>query len=310
MNILIIGLGSIARKHIQALKLVISGARIYALRSAEAGDSVEGVENIFNLEDIPGKPAFVIISSPTYLHLESIRKCMQLEIPMMIEKPLLHELQPALDFEPELAEKNIITYVACNLRFHPAITFLKSFITEHIPKINEVNVYCGSYLPDWRPGKDFRTLYSANPEMGGGVHIDLIHEIDYVYWLWGKPHKTIGIERNKSTLQIKATDFAAYHLLYEQFTANITLNYYRRDTKRTIEIVFDNETWKADLIKCEIISNTGQVIFSNPQYRMIDTYIDQIKYFIQCIDGNRKPMNSYHEALEVLTIALQYGKTQ
>lgn len=309
MNVLIIGLGSIARKHIQALQQVVPGVRIYALRSAEATDSVNGVKNIFNVDDMPGKPAFAIISSPTYLHLESIRKCMHLETPLMIEKPLLHELQPALDFEPELAEKKLMTYVACNLRFHPLIAFLKSFITRQKPQINEVNVYCGSYLPDWRPGKDFRTLYSANPEMGGGVHIDLIHEIDYVFWLWGKPHDTIGIKRNTSALHIKAMDFAAYHLLYEKFTANIILNYYRRDLKRNIEIIFDNETWNADLVKCEIVSNTGQVIFSNPQYSILHTYVDQMKYFIQCIEGYKEPMNSYHEALEVLTIALHHGKT-
>ncbi len=309
MNILIIGLGSIAHKHIHALKQIVPDAKIFALRSATSANMVEGVENIFTLNQIEQRPDFAIIATPTCLHLESIKQCLKLGIPMMIEKPLLHELQPALDFEEELADKNLITYVACNLRFHPMIAFLKSFLSEQKMRINEVNVYCGSYLPDWRPGKDFRTLYSANPEMGGGVHIDLIHEIDYVFWLWGKPHETIGLKRNTSSLQIKAIDFAAYHLFYEQFTANITLNYYRKDLKRNIEIVFDNETWNADLVKCEIISSTGKVIFSSPQYKIADTYFEQMKYFIECINENKKPMNSYHEALEVLSIALQHGKT-
>lgn len=309
MNVLIIGLGSIAHKHIQALQQIQPDVRIFALRSSANAECVKGVENILSIEKLAHQPDFAIISTPTYLHLESINQCMKLGIPLMIEKPLLHELQPALNFEPVLATQNITTYIACNLRFHPLIVFLKSYITEHQPRINEVNVYCGSYLPDWRPGKDFRTMYSANPEMGGGVHIDLIHEIDYVYWLWGKPAETISFSRNVSSLQIEAKDFAAYHFLYPQFTANITLNYYRKDLKRQIEIVFDHETWMADLVKCEIVTNTGQVIFSNRQYNIFHTYLEQMKYFIHCIKENREPMNAYHEALEVLSIALNHGKT-
>lgn len=309
MKVLIIGLGSIARKHIHAIQQVNPDARLFALRSTEPADTIDGVENIFSLDNLPDKPDFTVISTPTYMHLESIRTCLNLGVPLMIEKPLLHELQPALDFEQELDGKNVTTYVACNLRFHPLIVFLKSFMAEHKPRINEVNVYCGSYLPEWRPGKDFRMLYSANPEMGGGVHIDLIHEIDYVYWLWGKPEETVSLKRNLSSLEIKASDFAAYHLLYPNFTANITLNYYRRDLKRNIEIVFDNETWNADLVKCEIVANTGRIVFSNTHYSILNTYVEQMKYFINCINGNKQPMNNYKEALEVLSITLHNGKT-
>ena len=99
--------------------------------------------------------------------------------------------------------------------------------------------------------------------MGGGVHLDLIHEIDYCKWLFGMPDKTTIVFRNVSTLGIDAMDFAHYEFLYKRFTANITLNYYRRDGKREIEIVTNNETIVVDLIKNTVLAKvSGIQLFS------------------------------------------------
>ena len=177
-------------------------------------------------------------------------------------------------------------------------------MTENTSIINEVNIYCGSYLPDWRPGKDFRKIYSANAAMGGGVHLDLIHELDYCTWLFGNPMETTSVKRNVSYLKINAIDFAAYHLLYDTFSANITLNYFRKDPKREIEIITEKGTIKADLLKCTITSlEDSQIIFEQP-YQVKDTYVEQMNYFISHIKNNQQPMNNFDEAVDVLKIAL------
>ena len=231
-------------------------------------------------------------------------KSIEFGCPLFIEKPVLSELNSSSSLSEMIHEKQLLTYVACNLRFHPVIQFLKKYLIENKSIINEVNIYCGSYLPDWRPGKDFRKIYSANAEMGGGVHLDLIHELDYCYWLFGNPIETKSLKRNVSSLKINAFDFGAYHLLYDTFTANIILNYFRKDPKREIEIITEKETVKADLLKCTVTHlEDHQIIFEQP-YQVKDTYLEQMKYFISHINNNQQPMNSFDEAVDVLKIAL------
>lgn len=304
MNVLIIGLGSIARKHITALKSLNFDSKIYALRSSLNATIEEGVENIYDIDNSNVLFDFAIISNPTNLHYEFIEKLAQKGIPLFIEKPAIHKLENADKLVQLIEEQKTVTYVACNLRFHACIVFLKNKIDTERLKINELNVYCGSYLPDWRPGKDFRTIYSANAAMGGGVHLDLFHELDYITWLFGMPNKSKSVLRNISSLEIDAVDYANYILQYDCFTASIILNYYRRKPKREIEIVLDEDTWTIDLIKNEIKNDTGEYLFKTVAFNVKDTYSVQMDYFIDCLKNKVIPMNSLKESVEILKICL------
>lgn len=302
MEVLIVGLGSISAKHIIALKSIEENITIYALRSAGSAN-VEGIENIYNLNELNNSPTFVIISNPTQLHLQTITSLLYLNVPLFIEKPPSHSLEGVEYVADEINKKNIFTYVACNMRFHPCIQFLKSYLTNS-RTINEVNVYCGSYLPDWRPGRNYREVYSANKEMGGGVHLDLFHEMDYTCWLFGFPESSFGFKSNKSSLRIDAADYANYILKYPSFNASIILNYYRKKPKRTMEILFDGETWSVDLITGTIHSDTQGLVFHSPGFEIINTYKDQMKYFINFLKANINTMNTFDESIRILKLSL------
>jgi predicted dehydrogenase len=305
MNILIIGLGSIATKHLNALKNLAIESTIYAFRSNQNAEKVDGIINLFTLDDVEVVFDFAIISNPTQLHREYIDKLTDLGINLFIEKPPISSLENSENLINKIQLSGIKTYVACNLRFHPCIKFLKDYLTKNNQKrINEVNIYCGSFLPDWRPNKDFRTIYSANSEMGGGVHLDLFHEIDYTHWLFGKPINSRCIKRSKSSLDINSIDYANYTLEYPHFIANIILNYYRKDAKRTIEIVFEDETFIIDLIKNTIINNTNDIIFSVTNFTILTTYEEQMEYFLNGIKTNQKKMNTFADSVEVLKTCL------
>lgn len=305
MKVLIVGLGSIAKKHIAALFSINKDVKVYALRSNSNKNNVDGVANIYDLSDIKIAFDFAIISNPTHLHFKCIEDLTVLGIPLFIEKPALHSLVNSDFLLNTLERKNIITYVACNLRFHPCVLFLKNKMQKKKLKVNEVNVYCGSYLPDWRPNQDFRTVYSANANMGGGVHLDLFHELDYTTWLFGFPTKSNSLLRSSSTLNITAFDYANFILEYDTFTANIILNYYRKKPKREIEIVLENSIWTIDLINNNIKKGTGKFLFKSDDFQIKDTYNLQLLYFIDCLKRKQTPMNSFKESLENLKICLQ-----
>ena len=304
MNILIVGLGSIARKHIAAIRTLAPDARIYGLRSSKDAPKVEGVTDLYGLDDAGIKFDFAIISNPTSHHATTIRELIGLNIPLFIEKPVFGELNNE-NLVETVESSGILNYVACNLRFLDSIRFLHDYIASHPDRrVNEVNVYCGSYLPDWRPGTDYRKCYSAIPELGGGVNIDLIHDIDYVYWIFGKPEKTVSVCRNVSSLDIRAVDYANYTLLYPRFTASVILNYYRRDYKRTIEVVFYDDTWLADLKENTITDSSGATVFkgmNTPQ----ETYLNQMEYFLDLIKNGDRAENTVNEAYNVLKICLK-----
>ncbi len=306
MNILIVGLGSIAKKHINALMALKVEVKLYAFRSNLNSANEEGVENVYSLDNFDKTLDFAIISNPTYLHYEFIEKLANKGIPLFIEKPAVHTLENIESLISVIRKRDLITYVACNLRFHPCITFLKNILDYESVRINEVNVYCGSYLPDWRPGQDFRKSYSANPEMGGGVHLDLFHELDYTYWLFGEPNSLRSIKRNVSSLSIKAIDYVNYILEYDNYTLNIILNYYRRDPKRIIEIVIDDKTLIIDLINNSISNSKGDLIFkADKNFTLFDTYISQMLFFVEGLKSNLKQMNTFEDSVQVLKFFLK-----
>ena len=304
MNILIVGLGSIAQKHIKAIQSLDVEANMYALRSNKKSEQHEGITNIFDLENAKIKFDFAIISNPTQQHFECIKLLAEKKINLFIEKPPIHTLDNAQVLIDFIQKNEIKNYVACNLRFHPCIQFIKQFLVQNTNQINEVNIYCGSYLPDWRKGVDFRKIYSAIPELGGGVHLDLFHEIDYTHHLFGKPNNVFSIKRNVSSLNIEAIDYANYILEYQKFTTNIVLNYYRKDSKRTIEIVLEDQTILVDLIKCKITNNLGETLFETGNFDISLTYKTQMENFVNYLCKDINFLNTFASSIEVLKTCL------
>ncbi len=303
MRVLIIGLGSIAKKHIDALRKIDQNVEIFAYRSNVLASKEQFVENVFSFDFlITTQVDFIIISTPTYLHNDNISDLLDYNIPLFIEKPLSDSLEVE-DMVIKAKEKKCLTYVACNLRFLESLKFVKENLLNLETEINEVNVYCGSYLPEWRPSQDFRESYSSDPKRGGGVHLDLIHELDYVYWLFGNPESVKSDLRSKSTLNISSVDYANYLLEYSRFAISIVLNYYRRTPKRTLEIVTERETFLVDVLKNKVYRNE-ELIFQTSQ-TVLDTYEAQLRYFIDTIIVKKENgFNDIKEAFEVLKITL------
>lgn len=304
MIILIIGLGSIGKKHVDAIYALGLSVTIYALRGGESlYESYKEVINISSIGEIQNKIDFIVVSNITSAHEATIMNVLELQCPIFIEKPVLSDLGNAARISAKLKEKNILTYVACNLRFNSGLQFLKKYLDEKKPRINEVNIYCGSYLPDWRRGIDFRDSYSAKSEQGGGVHLDLIHELDYCTWLFGFPEKVVSMKRNVSSLSIDSIDHAKFEFLHASFTAGLNLNYYRRDSKRTLEIITSENSILLDLNSNKIqLLVSGEILFEE-SFEMMDTYKKQMRYFIDVINSNRQTINDFDYAVKVLKLA-------
>jgi predicted dehydrogenase len=305
MRVLIVGLGSIAKKHICVLKEINPKTEIYALRSSLDSKKQKDVINLYNWNNLINYNfSFAIISSPSFNHLDHLIKAQTLKIPIMIEKPLFISLEQIQKFD-KLKLKSNLCYIACNFRFHPLIIFLKDFLKNNRFKINEINVYCGSFLPGWRVDKDYTKIYSSIKKMGGGVHLDLIHEIDYLVYLFGLPFNSNILNKKVSKLNIDSVDYSNIIFDYKTFCAQITLNYFRKDYKRTLEIVFENKTLLIDFKLGKIFDlSSDKTIYELYDFSIYDTYKRQMKYFLNCIKSNQLPINSVEEASSILKLIL------
>lgn len=175
MRALVIGFGSIGKRHAKILKEIAGSVDVV---SQQSNIGYRVFASLDQVHDIQSYDYFVIAKAtadhfPILMYLE---KHVQDKI-ILVEKPLFSKLY---DFEPR---QNTVL-VAYNLRFHPVISYLKKELK--FQKILSVSITTGQYLPEWRPESDYTQSYSAKTAGGGGVLLDLSHEFDYLTWLFGK----------------------------------------------------------------------------------------------------------------------------
>lgn len=302
---LIIGLGSIGKKHLKAIEASFDAPDVIFLRtstnlSPEDASLLLNYRVVDNLDDIMStKFDLIIISNPTYLHYQTLKTVIKLASPILLEKPISHSCKELDSFYNLVKRNNIPIKVGFNLRHLCSLVFFKGFYEQLSESINEVNVYCGSYLPDWRPSSNFRNSYSVNPRMGGGVHFDLIHEIDYCIWIFGFPNKVRKIYSNKSSLRIEAVDAAYYNLEYDNFNLNISLNYFRKDPKRVLEVVTSERSLEVDLLKNRLVDLcTSEILYASNR-GIIDTYSAQIRKCVNDVSSLESDLATFREMIDI-----------
>ncbi len=239
MKVLIVGYGSIGRRHADVLIGICHDVGVVSRRAIGHTPNFASIEEAANLF----APDYVIIASRTVEHREDIEALSTTGFKgrLLIEKPVYDSgsESPPSGFE--------FVKVAFNLRFHPALLHLRKLIAGR--KIYAATVYTGSYLPSWRPDRDYRASYSAIRAEGGGVLRDLSHELDYTMWLFGQWQSVATIGGRFGDLDIDSDDVFAMLLKTERAPAvTVNVNYLDTETRRELTILTDQGTIHADLI--------------------------------------------------------------
>lgn len=300
------GLGSIGKRHLRNLIKVSNqigiDIEIYAFRKTNNEISEELKSNIksFITDESELERDFDItfITNPTSLHYQTVKLMQDKSKHMFIEKPVFDNVDYNLS-ELKLNSDGIY-YVARPLVHSNVIKSLKKLISNE--KIYSVRAICSSYLPNWRPDIDYRNVYSSKKELGGGVSRDLIHEWDYITYLFGFPIEVLNLQGKFSDLQINSEDLSIYIGRYNDKLVEVHLDYFGRENKRNIELITDKGTIQADFIKKKItFSDDREDIILD---QMEDMYINEMKYFLNKIISRDKGENNIERAYEVLKLAI------
>lgn len=204
-----------------------------------------------------------VIASPSAGHASQTRRTLERDIPTLVEKPLATDARRARTLALLADQRRVPLAVAMNLRHHPSILRLRSLLPS-LGRVYRASAWCGSYLPDWHPGADYSTGYSAQAAQGGGVLLDVaVHELDYLMWLLGPIVAVTATIGQVSDLEIDVEDCAA--LLLELATGavvTLVVDYLDHDPTRG----------------CRIVGERGTIAESVLPYP--DAYTAQMEFFL------------------------------
>lgn len=306
MEVLFVGLGSIGTRHLRNLFEVAKekGLEVQAdaLRSSlrPLPPDVEGLLRAQYVSyDQLGHYDAAFITNPTYLHAHTLAELAGRVDCFFIEKPIFEGT--GYDLEQLGLGAGQKAYVAAPMRWCGTFLALK----ERMPSLKpySARVICSSYLPDWRPGVDYRTVYSAHKEMGGGVTIDLIHEWDYLVDLFGAPLEMHNFRGTYSHLEIDSDDLSVYIARYPSLLAEVHLDYFGRTYRRTIELFCREGTVTADFGAGTLTQENGEVIHCEEPVNQ--RYLREMAYFLDyACKGEGESVNSPAMAQKVLGLTL------
>lgn len=300
-----IGVGSIAKRHIKNLNIIFKERNqkliIDAFRNSSTSlseDLKESINHEFrSYEDLPDNYDVIFITNPTELHMATLEKVQYKAKNFFIEKPIVSSDKKNDTYSIEYS-KNSVYYVAAPLRYNRVIQYIKNNID--VNKVLSIRCISSSFLPDWRPGIDYRNTYSAHKNLGGGVSIDLIHEWDYIKYLFGQPKKVLKLIGKKSKLEIDSEDCAIYIAEYEDKILELHLDYFGRDTIREIMLITEDETIIGDIANNKIcFLKSGKVIDFKEERD--DYQLREMNYFLELIEKKEK-MNYIEEAYQTLNL--------
>lgn len=237
---LVVGLGSIGRRHARLLGELGLEVAAVSRRGDDALRCHASLADALERET----PHYVVVANETASHRPTLLALAEAGFAgtVLVEKPLFDRPAPL----PEHRFAGL--YVGYNLRFHPLIAELKRLVADE-PALS-AQVYVGQYLPEWRPGRDYRATASASRAAGGGVLRDLSHELDYMSWIFGRCRQVAALGGRSGALDIDSDDVQALLLSFERCPiATAQLNYLDRQVAREIVVNTASRTIRADLVR-------------------------------------------------------------
>ena len=278
------------QKHSEYLSRLLGNENIFVLTKQEniPFASLNSISQINKLD-----PDYIVISSETSSHVSYIKEIETrvFNKVILVEKPLFAKYE---DFHP----KNNTYFVGYNLRFHPLISSIRDEISQE--KVISFEIVCNSYLPDWRRNIHYSDSSSSSISKGGGVLLDLSHELDYLRYIFGDTEHLYSKSIKVSDLKIYTDD---YLILVgetkEKALFTVNLNYFSKREIRKVTIETDKRTIMLDLLDSRMVSyfSDKEPIEILKNYSVADTYIQQHKAILQ---EDFSQVCSYQDGLKVM----------
>lgn len=308
LPIIIIGFGSIGQRHYKNLiKLGYNNLAVYD-PFASAFKDVAGVSRLTTLNPKAlSKFKIAFICSPNNLHIKQALIGAQAGLHLFIEKPLSHNLIGLKELAALCAKKKLTAMVACNMRFHPSLVFIKKYLAAgELGHVYSIAHEFGYYLPWWRVNQDYRKNYAAKKESGGGIILDDIHEFDLLFWLNGfkEVEESKFISGQTGNLRIETEDNAWAGFKFKNHVlGSVKCDYLQKAYSRNCKIVGEKGNLEWDFKENIVWLKTkdeNKKLLEIKNYDFNKTYIEELKYYFVKLNKQEKTFNDLKTAAQVL----------
>ena len=322
-RILFIGLGGAGQRHLRLFRDNLPNVDLIAYRSTNktpllnsdfSVNQNESIEDVYqikiynNLKEVLAlKPDLVVISTPSSMHLEYAQLCASKGINVFVEKPISNSLEGLQTLRDTVEKNNVAIQVGFQRRFHPHLSKVKEIIKSgRIGQVLTVNFTVASYIPRWHPYENYLELYACRKELGGGVLLTEIHEIDLAVWYFGMPKSVVCVGGTYSDVGMDVEDTVSLILDYIKFSVQINLTFWQKHHERSFSISGEDGRlyWDQDddILVEEYFDNPSKGIkYENPNPGNDAMFDSQIKSIIENL-GPLVSENNMNDSIASLKI--------
>jgi len=314
-KILIVGFGSIGKRHLGIARSILPGSDIRILSRRDHPRTPDGANGFFiKLEEaLQFRPDLSIICNPAPFHIPISLVLARQGSHLLIEKPLSDSCSGLSEFIETCEVSGVVAMTGYNLRFSPTLKSFRELIkTKSFGPVLSVRIEVGQFLPNWRPNTEYRESVSARKELGGGVLFELSHELDYLRWIFGEVIwvQATLCKQGKLDIDVEDTAHMTLGLATENsettLVASVNLDFIRQDTIRTCTAICESGSYRWDGVAGLVsqfdpkIGKWKDVCQHTP--KRDDSYRSEWKHLLECINNSSRPLASLEDGMKVLRI--------
>lgn len=311
---MVVGSGSIGRRHLRNLRLLgIERLGVCDLSPERMVPVVDSL-HVLPFSDYDEalrvlEPDIVFVCTPPVFHVPQALQALRAGAHVFVEKPLSHSLDGVEELIVEAGARRRIVQVGYNMRFHPGPRTVKRLIDEGVVgRVLWMRLEAGQYLPDWRPWQDYRQSYTARNDLGGGILLDGSHEVDYLIWFMGKPAAVMAMAGRVSDLQVDVEDCATLLIRFPSGAqADVHLDFVQRGYARSCKVAGERGTILWDEVEPRVrVFDAGTGHWTAYSYNFEDNemYLEETRHFLNCIATGKTPLVDLPQAAMVLRVVL------
>jgi predicted dehydrogenase len=330
MKVLMIGLGGIGQRHVRNLSALLGDQlELVAYRTrrfstvltdrlqVEPGADLESKYHIRTFTDLDAAlaegPQVAFVCNPSSLHIPAALKAANAGCHLFVEKPLSDNTDGIEQLISVVRQKGLVGYVGYQMRYHPCLRRVHDLLAQGaIGQVLSVQAEVGEYLPGWHPYEDYRQMYASRRDLGGGVILSQIHELDYLYWFFGLPRHIFALGGHLSSLEVDVEDVANILMSFKVGAMSIPVSlhqdYIQRPPSRNCHILGNGGKIMVDFVGMTVRWYDGEGKLAEEahteNFQRNQLFLDELSHFLACVRGEEKPLISLDDGFQSLRMAL------
>lgn len=314
MKVLVVGTGSVGRRHAENLRALGAEVATYSYRAASMATNSECAFEASvpsDLETALDAADAVVVANRNDQHVAVATESARRGKAVFVEKPLSNSLRGTSELLCMERDRSIAVEAGFTLRCHPNVSFIRALLRSgDLGEVICVRAAVGQWLPDWRPGTDYTKSYAARRNTGGGVLFDLVHEIDLVHLFVGPISVVSCMRRTVPQLRIETESVAQLTLRCESgVLGQVHMDYVRRGYGRSFEVVGTKGTLTWDYLNATVHRDVGagrlETLHVANGFQRNEMFVEHMKRFISRVRAPEIPAtSSLGDSVAVLRLAL------